>query len=87
MRVVGLVVDGLGEEVQAVARAALDGCDEPSGCKQTLNHGFLRPDAYLAVVVLTVAYTIYSIRLNTITQQVQALEAEVRRLETDLHRA
>jgi hypothetical protein len=24
---------------------------------------------------------------NTITQQVQALEAEVRRLETDLHRA
>lgn len=41
------------EHTLAAVRAALEGCDEPGGCKQTLNHGFLRPEAYLAVIVLT----------------------------------
>jgi hypothetical protein len=35
------------------ARAALDGCNTAAGCTQRDNVGFLRPDAYLLLVVLT----------------------------------
>ncbi|MBI5481817.1 MAG: hypothetical protein HY906_23375 [Deltaproteobacteria bacterium] len=45
---------GCGFEHQlASMKAALAGCDQPGGCTQKLNAGFLRPDAYLAVIVLT----------------------------------
>jgi hypothetical protein len=45
---------GCGFEHQlASMRAALEGCEQPGGCKQALNEGFLRRDAYLAVVILT----------------------------------
>jgi hypothetical protein len=45
---------GCGFEHQlASVKAALDGCDEPTGCTQTQNQGFLRSDAYLAVIVVT----------------------------------
>ena len=35
------------------AHAALAGCSSAAGCTQTANVGFLRPDAYLALVVMT----------------------------------
>jgi hypothetical protein len=45
---------GCGFEHQLGAvRAALAGCDTPGGCEISANEGFLRPDAYLAVVILT----------------------------------
>ena len=45
---------GCGFEHQlASVRAALDGCNGAAGCAQIQNNGFLRRDAYLAVIVLT----------------------------------
>ena len=37
----------------ASVRAALEGCDTAGGCTQPANEGFLRPDANLAIVILT----------------------------------
>lgn len=37
----------------AALRAALEGCASPGGCAQAGNEGFLRPDAYLLVVIIT----------------------------------
>jgi hypothetical protein len=45
---------GCGYEHQlGSARAALDGCNTPAGCTQRDNAGFLRPEAYLAIIVMT----------------------------------
>ena len=41
------------EHVLGSMRAALDGCETAAGCTQHANVGFLRPDAYLAVIVMT----------------------------------
>jgi hypothetical protein len=41
------------EQPLASLQAALDGCTSAGGCVQSLNEGFLREDAYLAVVILT----------------------------------
>jgi len=41
------------EHVLGSMRAALDGCSSPAGCTQRLNAGFLRPDAYLLLLVFT----------------------------------
>jgi hypothetical protein len=41
------------EQQLASVQAALDGCATTQGCTQTANKGFLRSDAYLAVILLT----------------------------------
>ena len=47
-------VGGCGFEHQlASVRAAIDGCESDTGCKQRQNVGFFRQDAYLAVIILT----------------------------------
>jgi hypothetical protein len=48
------VEDGCGFEHQLASTwAALEGCNGPGGCGQPLNNGFLRPEARLAIIVLT----------------------------------
>jgi hypothetical protein len=50
----GVGVGGCGfEHNLGSARAALAGCTSPAGCSQPANAGFLRPDAYLLLVVMT----------------------------------
>ncbi|HEY3355080.1 MAG TPA: hypothetical protein VGQ83_17635 [Polyangia bacterium] len=45
---------GCGFEQQlASAQAALAGCTVAGGCAQPANEGFLRPDAFLAVIIIT----------------------------------
>jgi hypothetical protein len=41
------------EHVLAAAQQALAGCETAAGCRLAANQGFLRPEAYLAVIYLT----------------------------------
>jgi hypothetical protein len=50
----GTGVGGCGfEHVLGALRVALDGCDTAGGCTQPANAGFLRPDAYLLLLVFS----------------------------------